>query len=945
MRSRSEEVVAGHQERQAPSSAGSSSRWLVWGSLPVPLALVAFLVSWGLDSGAARGSSSTFVAIHVVSLVAGLVVAHLAVEGFRMSGSLGGLLLGCGALVWSSSGAAVLVVGRGGPNRIATVFSLISLLSAACHLAGVVVSLKPRPAVEDRRWAAVVAYVVTVALIVGVVSIESAGVLPPFFAEGTGSTPIRQAVLLLAILTFAAAAGFLIAHRSSRTTAFGRWYALALVSVTIALLATLVQTRMSSPLAWLGRGLHVLAGFYLLAAAVAAVRDSLTVALFVDTALREAESRYRGLVDSAPDGIAVHQAGKIVYANRAAVHLYGGKSEDLLGREALSIVHPDDRAKAAAWMKSVIAGEKVNPDELRLIRIDGTVVHAEVSSTPLTFRGASAGQVIVRDVSERRQAEEVLRRSESRLGLLSRTAARLLAATEPHTVLPALCEEVMEHLDCQAFLQFTINPSTGRLELSASAGLPPQVVEALDPMDVERCSCLRFERHETFPEPVPLSCDGHAPCLRACGIQNCCCHRLMAQGRALGTLAFCRRTGRPFTRDEVEVMYLVAEQVATALQRVESRRALREANARLLEEDRRKTDFLALLSHELRNPLAPISNCLHILERVDPHSDAASRARKVISRQVDQLSHLVDDLLDVTRIARNKISLHLEPLDLNDVVHRAVEDNRFLFDRAGVVLEARLWPCPVCVTGDRTRLTQVVGNLLHNAAKFSREGGRTLVSLAVADGQASVVVEDDGAGMSPATLASLFQPFVQAEQTLARSKGGLGLGLSLVKSLLDMHGGHVRASSAGVGCGSQFVIELQLAPVAAPVVVAAAAVESTRRRILIIEDNVDSAESLRAVLEMNQHAVSVAYNGPDGLAQARLFRPEVVLCDIGLPGMDGYEVARAFRADQELRRTCLVALSGYAAPEDVERSSQAGFQHHLAKPPQIDRLAALLASA
>jgi two-component system CheB/CheR fusion protein len=141
------------------------------------------------------------------------------------------------------------------------------------------------------------------------------------------------------------------------------------------------------------------------------------------------------------------------------------------------------------------------------------------------------------------------------------------------------------------------------------------------------------------------------------------------------------------------------------------------------------------------------------------------------------------------------------------------------------------------------------------------------------------------------------------------------------------------------------VIELQLAPVAAPVVVAAAAVESTRRRILIIEDNVDSAESLRAVLEMNQHAVSVAYNGPDGLAQARLFRPEVVLCDIGLPGMDGYEVARAFRADQELRRTCLVALSGYAAPEDVERSSQAGFQHHLAKPPQIDRLAALLASA
>ena len=375
-----------------------------------------------------------------------------------------------------------------------------------------------------------------------------------------------------------------------------------------------------------------------------------------------------------------------------------------------------------------------------------------------------------------------------------------------------------------------------------------------------------------------------------------------------------------------------------------------EAAEVLREADRNKSQFLAVLSHELRNPLAPITNSLYILDHAVPGDPQSRRAQAVIGRQVGQLSRLVDDLLDSTRISSNKLTLQRERLDLNELVWRTMDDHRPQFKRNEVRIEGSPAAEPVFVHGDWHRLTQVVGNLLQNTAKFTGPGGCARVSVATdTDTKRAVVrVADTGVGLAPAMLARLFQPFAQADASLDRSKGGLGLGLALVKGLVELHGGTITAHSAGVNQGAEFVVRLPLALEEVPSdgpVHSRTVVPGGRRRVLIIEDNVDAADSLREALEIGGHEVEVAYAGIAGIAKAHDHKPEVVFCDIGLPGMDGFDVARAFRADSALKGVYLVALSGYALPEDIQRASEAGFDQHLAKPPDLDRLEQILAQA
>jgi PAS domain S-box-containing protein len=374
--------------------------------------------------------------------------------------------------------------------------------------------------------------------------------------------------------------------------------------------------------------------------------------------------------------------------------------------------------------------------------------------------------------------------------------------------------------------------------------------------------------------------------------------------------------------------------------------ALREANERLREADERKNEFLAVLSHELRNPLGPIRSGLHVIEHAAFDSEASRRAREVIARQTRQLSRLVDDLLDVVRVSRNKIRLRKASIDLNEVVRRTVEDHRPLFDDHRLDVQVRMCAQPLPVVGDEARLAQVVGNLLHNAMKFTPAGGRVEVATArcAADSRAALRVTDTGVGIDRATLAHIFEPFTQADTAIDRSKGGLGLGLALVKSLVEMHGGSVRAESEGAGLGTEFVVELPLEhearPASLPVQPATA---SGRRRVLVIEDNADARETLKMMLELGGHVVCLASDGPRGLAAARDFGPDVVFCDIGLPAMDGFDVARAFRADDRMKAVALVALTGYARHEDVVRARAAGFDRHLSKPASPETIQAVLA--
>ena len=455
-------------------------------------------------------------------------------------------------------------------------------------------------------------------------------------------------------------------------------------------------------------------------------------------------------------------------------------------------------------------------------------------------------------------------------------------------------------------------------------------------------------------ELVGHICREVAPCCD-CGAESCPLTRVAdGAGRVESEV---RRDYPEGSRDELVVSTPFRAKDATLLgivqvfhnitERKRAEQALRQSETELRESDRRKSEFMAMLSHELRNPLAPIRNSLYVLERAAPGSEQASRANAVIKRQVEHLTGLVDDLLDITRISRGKIRLERRRVELNDLVRRTVDDHRSLFEENGVRLDCKLGPEPLFVNADPTRLAQVVGNLLGNAAKFAGHGGVAQVSVSAEPGtrSATILVADSGAGMTKETLARLFEPFMQGEATLDRSKGGLGLGLALARELVRLHGGEIRAHSDGAGRGAQFTVSLpQAENEDAPGEPATANRIATGRRVLIIEDNVDAATSLREVLELDSHQVAVAHDGPTGLAMASTFHPEVVLCDIGLPGMNGYDVARAFRADEALKRTFLVALSGYALPEDLQHAAEAGFERHLAKPLGMQALQDLLSS-
>lgn len=371
--------------------------------------------------------------------------------------------------------------------------------------------------------------------------------------------------------------------------------------------------------------------------------------------------------------------------------------------------------------------------------------------------------------------------------------------------------------------------------------------------------------------------------------------------------------------------------------------ALRDANAHLVEAAQRKDEFLAMLSHELRNPLAPIRNALHVLDHPSLSAQQARGAREVAKRQLAHLSRLVDDLLDVTRIARGMVELKRLDVDVGLLAQRMADDYLALMRERALKLVVSVPDYPVIVHADDARLAQVLANLLSNATKFTPAGGCVTITVASHAAHVVIRVHDTGVGIAADLLPTIFDPFVQAAQGLARTEGGLGLGLAIVKGIVELHGGTVAATSMP-GAGTEFMLALPAAVRAAPALNGGSGSAATpRHRVLVVDDNHDAADSLAELLVLFGHEVEVAYDGPSALARAKASCPAVVLCDIGLPGMDGYEVARALRTALG-KRFMLVALSGYARPEDVRKSTEAGFDAHIAKPAELERIADLLAS-
>jgi signal transduction histidine kinase len=384
---------------------------------------------------------------------------------------------------------------------------------------------------------------------------------------------------------------------------------------------------------------------------------------------------------------------------------------------------------------------------------------------------------------------------------------------------------------------------------------------------------------------------------------------------------------------------------------MEERKRLEAELRRRVEEmtraDRRKDEFLALLAHELRNPLVPIRNAAQILKLLAPPDPPLRQAREMIDRQVGYMARLIDELLDVSRIARGKILLRKERLDLAALVLATLRDHQSALEANGLALELHLPASPLWMTGDPTRLAQILSNVLHNANKYTDTGGRITVRMET-EGQSVAVlrVHDTGIGMSPETLACLFESYSQADRSLTRSRGGLGLGLALVKGLVELHGGSVSAASDGLGHGSEFTIRFPLEGEAAPPKTPSGTLPKRSCRILVIDDNRDETQSMKMLLELVGHRVAAAHSGSEGLTLAYEFQPEVVLCQLDLPGAtDGCAVAHALRHDPALQSAYLIALVGYGHEEEEQRLQEAGFDLHLTKPINFAELQTVLGSS
>jgi PAS domain S-box-containing protein len=571
-----------------------------------------------------------------------------------------------------------------------------------------------------------------------------------------------------------------------------------------------------------------------------------------------------------------------------------------------SVIHPDDRDLVHNAIAAALAEGTVEC-EYRLVQPSGEVrdIHGRARTTYDAAGKPTAVTGTNQDITERKRTQEAARR-----------ASELLASVVAGAPI------VLYALDRDG--RFTVSEGRALEKLGLKPGqmVGASVFEAYgylaDLRDV-------FERALSGEQNVLWS-----PTVNDTDFDVVYVPSVDARGRINGVIGVAFDvTARNRAEAELRASVVTQQQLV----------------AELRDADRRKNDFIAMLSHELRNPLSAICSGLDVYDRAAPGSASAQRASAVVRRQAGQLARLVDDLLDVSRITQGKIQLQRAPLDLDDLMRSVVDDHQSLFTGRGVRLEATLAGTPAIVRGDAARLTQVIGNLLHNAAKFTPAGGVTRVSVArdLASGSVVLCVADTGAGIDATMIERIFQPFAQSERTLARSMGGLGLGLTLVQGLVRLHGGDVSVHSDGEGRGAEFIVRLPLegfADLAAPSPRTAAPGDT--RQVLVIEDNPDVAEMLASIIELEGHCVRTVHDGASGVRVAHELRPDLVLCDLGLPDITGYDVARELRRDDTLRSTLLVALTGYAAAEDVARARSAGFDRHLPKPVALDRLRGVL---
>ena len=632
-----------------------------------------------------------------------------------------------------------------------------------------------------------------------------------------------------------------------------------------------------------------------------------------ERALHASRERFAQIVGQAATGVVqIDTAGRIVLANQKYCEMVGRSEAELLGMSVAEVTAPQSRAATHEALERLKAGTSGVALDKFYLRKDGSLLSATSSVNALRGPGGQfEGLVaIVLDTTESKRVQEQLRASEERYRTL------------------------FESVD-QGFCIFEM--------IFDAAGRPVDYrFLEMNPM---------FEQHTGLEDAVGRTAREMLPGLDAFWFET------------YGRVAL---TGEPARfENEAPAMARWFDVYATRIGGADSRKVallfsdisarkrseaeLRRLADGLAEADRRKTEFLATLAHELRNPLAPIRNGLSVMRLGGDNPAAVDKVREMMERQVGHMVHLIDDLLDVARISGGKLELKRQRADLRSILASAVETSLPLIEAGQHALEVDVPDVPLLMDADTTRIAQVVANLLNNAAKYTPARGRIRLSVRRDENEAVVVVSDTGVGIAGDALAGVFEMFSQIGRTVDRSQGGLGIGLSLVRRLVEMHGGSVAAASGGANAGSVFTVRLPLAQLAcaqaAPQAAALApdAQGGAGLKVLVVDDNVDAAVTLSMILEASGHVTRVAHDGQQALELARDFRPRVVFLDIGMPGMSGYDTARAMRTMAELEGSVLVALTGWGADSDRQRSSEAGFDHHLTKPVQLAVVGELLA--
>ncbi len=552
-------------------------------------------------------------------------------------------------------------------------------------------------------------------------------------------------------------------------------------------------------------------------------------------------------------------------------------------------------------------------------------------------------QELARLVKEKEEAQLALHESHSRQRLLADTAGRLLRVTEKRSLFENILQQLGEHLGLEFFLAYQTQED-GTLRLAAQTGVPPGQVPTLERLTAgQGVAGQVLAERKRWVLQASAAANGPGPdAAPELGLTALACYPLLTEGRVLGTLAFGTRRVHSFSEDDLALMQGVCDQVAVALERERLIGELREA-------DRRKDEFLAMLAHELRNPLAPVRHALEVVRLRMVQDELLQRTIASADRQVAHMTRLVDDLLDVSRITRGKVELRRTLVPLTELVDGAVQACEPIITQRRHALSVDVPGELILLQVDPTRMTQVLANLLHNAAKYTPPGGRISLKAEREGDSLHIHVRDNGIGLPPEMLHRVFDLFVQVDPGSDRAQGGLGLGLTLVRSLVEMHGGQVSAQSDGLAKGSEFVVTLPVPPelpatrsLANTVQAGPSPSKLQPLHIILVEDNPDIRETLKDLLELHGHRVQEAGDGHSAVELVLSEHPQVALVDIGLPGLDGYKVAELVRASEKGNGIRLVALTGYGHPEDRKRALDAGFDAHLVKPISSDDLSQVL---